>query len=410
MNGRYSYNLRGKNFIFISVCLIFILLGDQGFSQEGIDIREWLTKRKSSLNLQMQGIEGSHFSPSWIRELEFRTETDDFMFDQQEYLIRYKPTLPRERRAQTNLVEISKEEWKLNEVNFQNTLNRYLLGELMTIRQMEEESKILKELLQVYLDQHELIRGQIYDGSFNIKDLSQVDAEISSIRGKIQDYQLRLDLLEQKEILPNTEQIISIAELSGQLTNQDLTGLMTIDQAEESYEIKKLDAEIALEKIEGSRIFDFIQLRYRGPHSDLLRERLALGVNLQIPTSSRQQIRMEEMRVDQLIRQQQFYQQQQLDSIVMSQDLEEFSLLMHKWNDNNVQIEEQKTTLDSLVKGGLNVSYDDPEIILYQKEKTLKFRQDQIRLEGEIYKLYLDLLERAVLLAEEGFDSLIIQY
>lgn len=409
MSSRNAYHPRGKNFISIFVSLVIMLLSYQVFPQESMNIREWLTKRKSSLNLQVQGMEDSRFNPSWIRELEFRTETEDFLLDKQEYLIRYRPTLPRERKAQANLVEISKQEWEINEINFQNKLNRYLLDELMTIRQMKEESIVLLELLQVYLDQRELIRGQISDGTFNIKDVSQADADISAIQGKIQDHQLRLDLLEQKEILPKTEQLISISELSGQLVNQDLSGIPSIDQVEGSFQIKKIDAEIGLERIEGSRIFDFIQLRYSGPHSDLLSERLALGVSIQIPRSSRQQLRMEELRVEQLIRQQQFDQQRQWDSIAMSEDLEELTILIQKWNYNNDRMEDQQENLDSLIKGGLNISYDDPGIILYQKEQLLKLRQDQIRFEGDIYRLYLDLLERTIILGEESFYTFIIE-
>ena len=388
----------------ICVCVASILK-----SQEKMPVREWIDKRKGEMTSDIMKLEGDEFNPSWIRELEFRTETEDFLIDKQEYLVRFRPTYPSERKAQSNLIEVSRQESDINQLNFQNDLNRYLLDELIVIRQINEEMELLNDLLQVYQDQKLLIGDQIYNGKFNLKDLSQIDGEIRELEGDINENQLRIDLLLQRNILPDTDQLIPIEDLSIQLAQQDFTQQATINSAERDFEIRKVEAEIEIEKIESGRIFDFIQLRYNGPHNDLLSERLSFGLNIQLPNNARQKLRMEELKVEQLVRQQEFDFQQKLDSIRLSRELDEFTLLIRKWNYNKDLIEEQEIELNKLINKGLNIEYDDPEIILYQKEQLLKQKQNQLNLEEDIYQSYLDLLERTTIIGENRFYSFILQ-
>jgi hypothetical protein len=377
-------------------------------SQNVIDIDDWLNKKKTTIGSGLQSMDNNTFSPSWIRELEFRTETEDFLFDKQEYLIRYRPSFPGERAAQSRLIDVSREEWQINQLNFQNDINRYLLDELLIIRQINEELELLNELNQIYQDQRLLISDQIYDGNFNLKDLSQIDNDIRSTQSKIKDHQLRIDLIQQRDDLPDTDQLIPIREISQQLEERNLTRQSSINIAERSFELKKVEAERELEKIEGGRIFDFIQLRYNGPHADLLSERLALSVSIQFPNDSRSKLRVEELKVEQLIRQQEFNLEQKLDSIKLSRDLDEFTLLIQKWSYNQEIITQQSDDLNNLINQGVNVEFDTPEVILYQKEQLIKLKQDQLSLERDIYRLYLDLLERTTILGENRFYSFIV--
>ncbi len=399
----------GRNNLISFLYASFLILFSSGLSsQENIDVRDWIDERKASLTNDITGYKGEKFNPSWIRELEFRTETEDFLIDKQEYLIRFRPSYPSERKAQSNLIEISKEEWDINQLNFQSDLNRYLLDELLIIRQINEEIVLLSELLLVYEDQKLLIRDQIYTGKFNLKDLSQLDGDIRQVKSEINELQLRIDLLRGKNIPPDTDQLIQIQNISQQLAQEDLIQQASINQTERDFELRKVKSEMELEKIEGGRIFDFVQLRYNGPHNDLLSERVSLGVNIQLPNNSRQKLRAEELKVEQLIRQQEFDIQQQLDSIRLSRELDEFTLLIRKWDYNNELIQQQENELNNLINKGINVEYDDPDIILYQKEQLLKLKQDQLGLEGNIYELYLNLLERTTILGENRFYSFIL--
>lgn len=393
---------------FLSFTFFILVLGVLP-GQELLDIRNWIEARKSHLTLSIQDRGEKKFNPSWIRELEFRTETEDFQIDKQEYLLRFRPTYPGERNAQSDLINATREEWDINQLNFQNDVNRYLLDELFIIRNINEETEILTALLQVYEDQKQLISDQIYLGKFNLKDLSQINGDIRKVKSDINDLQLRIDILKQKNLLPDTEQLITIEELSGQLIQQDFTQQPTINGTERDFEVRKVEAELKLEKIEDGRIFDFIQLRYKGPHNDLFRERVSLGINLQLPNNARQKLRTEELKVEKLIRKQEYDLHQKLDSIRLSRELDEFTLLIRKWDYNNNIINQQDSELNNLVNKGISIEYDNPDIILYQKEQLLRLRQDQLDLERDIYQLYLDLLERTTILGENRFFSFILK-
>ena len=409
MRGMTTYAWMKKPLSIFLFLIFFFCISTDVLSQERIGIEEWLDKRRQSMISGSLEIDQNTFNPSWIRELEFRTETEDFLIDKQEYLIRYRPSLPNERRAQSKLIEVSREEWGINRLNYENDLNRYLLDEFLVIRQINEEIKLLRELTQIYQDQRLLIRDQIYEGKFNIKDLHQIDNDLRRIESKIAEYQLRLDLFQQYEILPDTDQLVSIEEISSQLKEQDLSGLPSVDQIERSFDLRKTAAEIELEKVEGGRIFDFVQLRYNGPHSDLLSERLALGVNIQFPGNSRSKLRMEELRVEQLIRQQEYDLEQQLDSIRLTRELDEFTILLRKWDYNQKVINQNSNELNDLLNKGINLAYENPDVILYQKESLIKLKQEQLELEEKIYNLFLDLLERTIILGENKFQSFIIR-
>ena len=392
-----------QSLLLVGVCITFLQ------SQDKMDIRDWIEGRRSLLSSSTGEIEGNAFKPSWIRELEFRTETEDFLIDKQEYLIRFRPTYPGERNAQSNLIKVSKEEWDINVLNFENDLNRYLLDELLVIRQVNEKISLLTELLQVYEDQKQLISDQLYSGKFNLKDLSQIDGDIRTIKSQINQHQLRVDILSQKNILPDTDQLLSIQNISQQLTQQDLLQQSSINTEERNFELRKVEAEIEMEKIEAGRIFDFIQLRYNGPHNDLLRERMAVGVNIQLPNNGRQKLSMEELRVEQLLRQQELDQQQLLDSIRLTGELDDFTLLIRQWDYNAAVIEQADSELKQLINKGINIEFENPDIILYEKEQLLKLRENQIELEGDIYQSYFDLLERTTILGENRFYSFIIR-
>ena len=378
-------------------------------AQEKLDIRDWLETRKTNMTSIIQNIEAEEFSPSWIRELEFRTETEDFQIDKQEYLIRFRPTYPGERNAQSNLINATREEWGINQLNFNNDVNRFLLDELLIIRKINEETEIFNAILQVYEDQKRLITNQINTGKFNLKDLSQIDREIRNVKSDINAHQLRIDIIKQKNILPDTDQLISIEDLSDQLVQQDLIQEPSINKTERGFELRKVEAEMELEKIESGRIFDFIQLQYRGPHNDLFRERVSLGMNFQLPNNARQKLRKEELKVEQIIRQQEYNLQQKLDSMRLLRELDEFTLLVRKWDYNNDIINQQESELNSLINKGISVEYDGPDIILYQKEQLLSLKQDQLELESDIYQLYLDLLERTTILGENRFYAFILK-
>ena len=167
--------------------------------------------------------------------------------------------------------------------------------------------------------------------------------------------------------------------------------------------MKKVDAEIKLEELEGSRIFDFIQLRYNGPHTDLLSERLSLGISIQFPSSSSNKLRIEELEVEQMLRQQEQDYQKQLDSLKLTKELNEFAVLLNKWKNNRNNLNQKQEELDSLVNQNMNVEFLDPSIILFQKERILKLQEDQLSLEDSIYNLYFDILERTIILGENQF-------
>ena len=94
----------------IALMILMLTLLQPQYSQDTLDLKEWIGIRKENMEKQISGGLENSFQPSWVRELEFRTETEDFLLEKQEYLLRFRPSSPSVRQAQSRLVDASLQE------------------------------------------------------------------------------------------------------------------------------------------------------------------------------------------------------------------------------------------------------------------------------------------------------------
>ena len=243
----------------------------------------------------------------------------------------------------------------------------------------------------------------------NLKDLIQIDKDLAEIEEDIFQSELRLEALGEQSFRPNTSQIISIKNLASQFENFRSSGQPNIDDLEHIFEMEKINAEIELEKAEERRIFDYIQLRYNGPHSDLLKEKIALGIGIEFPHSSDQKLRLEELRVEQLILEQEMSQQQKLDSLEMAENFKELKYLLDQWLYQEKLIRKINDDVSIFNQSQLDIASNPPELILYHKKQLVDIQIDHLELENDIYDKYLDILEKTLILSEPTFLSYILE-
>lgn len=387
--------------LFVIFIFLFIISWDSEsvlLGQSTITIEDWIAGRKALWSEGITNKTAGTYHSSWIRELEFRTETDEFILDRQEYLIRFRPTLPRERRAQEELIEVSRMELELEKMDFDRKINQLILDELLLIWQTTEEQSLNEELLTILEDQKTIIEGKLGERSFNLKDLSKAEQEIRTVEEKIFEGSLKMKQWKDKSGLPEVNNMVDpeklMVRISSGLTNQT----NFLQNASRDFERKKINAEIELEKAEESRIFDFFQVRYDGPHSDILRERLSMGISLQLPYSSRNKLRQEELKLEQLLAEQVFEYEKRLDSIELVMDLEKINNLIEKRRFQKEKINDQTEEIQSLLEIGLDADDNSPELILFKKEQLLKNRLKLMRTDHAAYHQILDFLNDYILL------------
>lgn len=395
-----------------TVILLFTLLFWNTIlaGQDSLGIPEWINSRRQMLGLDDAGLTTDAFRASWIREMEFRTETEDFEPGKQEYLFRFSPSTPRIRRAQSRLIELARQEVTLDQTDFRAEVMKYILDELLEIRNIVASLELQRRLLAVYEDEQQLISKMLAEKAYNIKDLLQIESDIQKITLNIKNNEYQKQLLSDNKMLPATGQLISIAAIAAQLEMVDWEFLDGPDQSKDQLDADRLDTEIQLEKAEKNRFIDFIQLRYNGPHTDILGERLALGIGIDLPFSSSKKMKLEELRVEQLALDQEIRHRGKMDSLKVLESLLKLRAQIDKWKLVSENLENQENRLKALSEKGMDIAYDAPDIFLFQQEAILKIRQDRLDLEDDIYKSYFDLLEQTGILWNDGQSQDILNY
>ena len=250
-------------------------------------------------------------------------------------------------------------------------------------------------LLVVYRDEQQLINSLIGEQGYNIKDLLQAEAAVQELESRIGYQTCQLELLIDGRPLPNTVRLVSISTLADRLARTDWPAIRRESRARERLEIDQVEAEIVLEKAEKNRIIDFVQLRYDGPHMDLLRERLAVGVGLDLPYSSGRKFKLQELEVEQLLLDQELEHDNLIDSIRIAKQIRQLNALIVQWRQLETLAADRADRLAVLRDRGVDIAYGSVDIVLFQQEALLKAQLDLRELEADIYDQYLDLLERS---------------
>lgn len=386
---------------------IFFLMPVISFAQDVIDSYDFF---KVGLESSSSRIPASLLDISfpWIEQYEFRTETEDFNLNKQEYLFRVSPSNPAKRKAQKEIFDWIKNtpDFKLIEENCENWkkthedwLNLYLIE--AEIRRIEDLSLVLQDRQRIY----EKMIGS-YD--FELQKLVKLQADKNDLALRL--YTLNTD----KEIILR-QYGFSVFNLSftdfpsiKSLNDRMITMTLSSQQVwgeEAKYEKSLITKELQLEKAEEKQLIDFAQLRYQGPHSDVLSEKLALGLGLRLNTSGNRKLKIQEL----LIKQDNIDRKIERESIQKLKDLNELKLKLQKlleaydYFENLIGIELNQ--LGQLGDKLVNEEKFSPLILLDIEERKIKNGLDKIKLQKEIFEGYLELLDLSGILCRQTLES-----
>ena len=391
----------------ITFLLLFLLYGTVLFAQDAIPVGEWLDQRLEAL-LPAGANPGATFRPGWVRELEFRTETEDLELAKQEYLLRFSPSTPRIRRAEARLMGLLRQEVELSRREFRTEVTKYVLEELLEVRRLRAELAVKERLLTVYRDEVTYLRGTLTGDRYNVKDLLQAEAAVRELELDVETRREQLRSLTGEGPPPATAALLGPGVLEARLLATDWQAIRAALPGEEHLELAQAQSEAELERAKQYRLIDFVQVRYNGPHNDLLPERLNLGLGFDLPTSSGSRLDLEELRVEQLLLEQEITQQRTLDSLQVAGRLTGLRTRLARYRRLSDDLARQSAQLDRLLATGADPAYDSPELYLFQQEAVLERELDVLEVEAEVYRAYLELLEEAgVLGGESGLEGVL---
>ena len=145
----------------------------------------------------------------------------------------------------------------------------------------------------------------------------------------------------------------------------------------------------------------FIQVEYRGPHEDLLRERISLTAAFRLPFSSGSKLKLAEIAIEKETLQQELIAEKKLNQYKEKESRKKLELLVQELIFSKKLYAEQSKKMLAIAQQSRALRGDNPLFTLYQKEAQIERKLEVLKLEMSIYSEYLDYLK----LTEELFNT-----
>lgn len=333
----------------------------------------------------------------WIESYDIRMRTDDFNADENLYTFRISPSTPAKRRAQKALSthlnaapDFGAQERFCDQLSdvYQDWLAFYLI---------HEETKLLFAMDTIIKDRRRVFERMAGAYDFDFKELLKLQTDESDLKIELNELQLEEGRLKSAYRISDQFDLIfnGFIDLEGILIllQADAADSLSLQLAETQYEKELISKELALELAESRQIFDFAQLRYEGPHSNIYRERLSLGVGFRIPNSGNQRLKIQELE----LKQKALDREQARDAFERKNDL--VDLRQKLIRDIQAYYYYQKTIAaerSQLKKLAWQISQKegfDPLLLLDIEERHLNTRLKAFRMKDDIYSDYLRYME-----------------
>ncbi|MFK7969813.1 MAG: hypothetical protein AB8F95_05570 [Bacteroidia bacterium] len=349
------------------------------------------------------GIKKKVFFP-WIEEYEIRSETDEFELPRQEYTLRLSPSSPGKRKALKDAYQHLYSTPNFERLKASCEQVYAVHTDWLALYILKQKIDVLTEYQAVINDRLRIMEKLVGTDEVDLKKIVRLEIESNNL--DIDIYKLGL---EAKAITRqygvdftalNFQDFISIKRVEEALSRFSPADVAL--DSELSFKQETIGKELALERSENRQFLDFVQLKYRGPHTNLINERLSVGFGLRLPHSGDKKLKMKEL---------EFEQKQLSDEISLKSD-DVSQRLNELQNELKVGLEAlafydsiaQKEKRRFAVIADLVTQKDgfDPLLLLDLKERDIQFRLDIIQISGRIYENYLKYLNSAGTMCAQG--------
>lgn len=346
-----------------------------------------------------------------LRELEFRTETDEWNLTRQEYLLRSSFNGKKEREKEQayydsnkSVIEAEKKVEIHDEIvdRYTNWLN-YLL--------LREKQSIIKKRILLAEDKMAILKTKAaLTVDFNLNEYIKTEDQFHDAKRQqlMLEHELQLINATIAQGVPNivfqvidTSQLIAI-ERVGEVLNQITdTAYIHPDFEERSSQINQLQKEYELEQVQDQQILDFVQLKYAGrDNSDLVQE-FSFGMGINIPLKNINQVKLNEILLEVLENEDKLSNDKYYNTLKINQQKLYINLLTEQYQ----LLEEQSINSQSFYSAQTyeKLVASDPVMLLQIEESLLLREQKKLDLKIEIYTLYINILDDSGLLSQLPF-------
>lgn len=393
------------------IVLILILFPFLVIAQQTIDADQFLAIGISSFQ-RIEKTSRKDIKFPWIEQYEFRTETRDFELDQQEYTIRISPSTSKIRKAQKALYQQMKETPDFDsDAVFCDFLLSLQYDWLSLF--MHNEQRIVLEQLAIVLDDKQTIYERMAGTfDFDVEKLVKLQTAKSDLAIALNEIYLETNFIQGKYNIINQtldfNSFVTLETITDEINKLNTNTTILLDP-EIAYEKQLLLKEYALEEAEKKQLIDFAQLRYVGPHSDLFKERLSLGLGVQIPNSGNRKLKMQELQIrqDELDREAErelIEQQARINELKreLRRDMLAFTHFQKTMN-------EERAQLKNLAEQVIQKEGTSPLFLIDIEERYLSTQMKSLKKKEDLFSNYLELLDQSGKICQQPFVNYLKQ-
>lgn len=335
----------------------------------------------------------------WIESYDLRMRTDEFNVDQNLYTLRITPSTLYKRKAQKALsAHLSQSPDFGGQEAFCDKLSA-VYEDWLALYAIQQEGQLLRTLDTVINDRRRIFEKMAGAYDFDFKELLKLQTDESDLGIALHDLSLEEDRLRAAYGLSGTNEFefTDFIDIGAMLAVLDVqaSDSLSLTYTASQYKKELISKELALEIAESRQVFDFAQVRYEGPHTDLFRERVSLGIGFRIPRSGNSRLKIQELE----LKQKELDREQTRDAVQREADL--YSLRQKLIRDINAftyyqqTIEAERSQLQNLGTQITKKEGFDPLLLLDIEERHIDTRLKAFRKFEEILSDYLQYMEES---------------
>lgn len=330
-----------------------------------------------------------------VEKLEFRTETNQWDLNRQEYTFRTSLRGKEEISTEKKIWNIWDEMIAIEDYQYYIEDLHALYQNIISVIFTSEKLDVYAQLLAVLEDKNAVFKEKARMGGApkpidvlkNQSDEIELKSRILRSKQQLIGYKSTLEIGE-KDVIDDTE-LLPVEELHVSLLENIL---LTNDLESKIQELKveKSVLELKKEEAEAKRILDFVQLKYSDRPSYSPGDQISIGVGIVLPTGNQNRDNIVEARID-LYREEKKLEALKHSKIKEDKSLETsyisryYSYLYKKKEIENLELEKKIASLSKLDEM-------DANSLLDIKILSLKRRLDLIDDEYSLMEKYLELL------------------
>jgi len=335
-----------------------------------------------------------------IDKLEFRTQTDEFDFKQQEYRVRMSPTGLKERQEYRKFHQstIQFEATEKQGILQDALINRYNL--LVDWKNLTQQLALFRQQELVVQDRMMVLKRQALTENFTITSLIDAENTLHDIQQDILEKELQQQRLENfvkislnspKKIQLDTSNWLKLSTLKNAISDLKIVTSTHPNLIQRQAKIEQITAEEKLEIARNQQWLDFVETRYQNDNKNPLGEEFSIGVGIRIPFKSQVQLDVNELSLDRLETQNALDLKTTELTTEITEIQEKLDLLFQQHDLITTQMEESQAqfSLDQFKK----MTNANPLALLKIQENLLKREVSLQKIEARAFEYYVDLLD-----------------